>query len=211
MGTLPREIEQLSNPVTKTSTGPLSNSNSESTGVFWGEIAPCQHVAQIYSSDDALLNNLTPFIADGLERGEAAIVIATPAHVADLKRGLAEMDVDWAEAVTNGLLITADAEAVLGQFMLKQWPVEELFCAIIGDLLDRAGAERRKVRAFGEMVALLWERGDTAATVHLEYMWEDLRRRHPITLFCAYPRAGMTKHPEQSMAEICAAHARVFD
>lgn len=198
----------MSTRVAKDTNGPLSKDIS--TGIFWGEIAPCQHVAQIYENDDALLKNLTPFIAEGLKRGEAAIIIATPAHVSDLQRRLAAHDVDVSAAKFDDLLVVVDAETILGQFMLKQWPVEELFFELIGDLLRRAGAERRKVRAFGEMVALLWERGDTAATVHLEYMWEDLRRRHPVTLFCAYPRAGITKGSEQSMKDICAAHARVF-
>lgn len=192
------------------STGPIHNKNSKSTGVFWGEIAPCQHVAQIYEDDDALLKNLAPFIAEGLASGEGAIVIATPAHVADLRQRLTEMGVDVSAAVHNDVLILVDADAILARFIIKQWPVEELFYDLVGELLDRAGAEQRKVRAFGEMVALLWARGDTAATVHLEFLWNELSRQHPVTLFCAYPKAGFTKQPSQSMKDICAAHARVF-
>jgi hypothetical protein len=196
--------------VTNASKGPNHSENSKSTGVFWGEIAPCQHVAQIYEDDEALLKNLTPFIADGLASGEGAIVIATPAHVADLRRRLTDLNVDLSAALVDDLLILVDAETILARFMIKQWPVEELFYEIVSELLQRAGSERRKVRAFGEMVALLWARGDTAATVHLEFLWNEISRQHPVTLFCAYPKAGFTKQPAQSMKDICAAHAQVF-
>lgn len=173
-------------------------------------MAPCQHVAQIYESDAALLDHLTAFFTAGMRNGESAIIIATPEHMRELHDRLSDANIDVAEAMLNDSLISVDAETALGKFMIKQWPVEELFFELIHSLLDRAAARQRKVRAFGEMVALLWARGDTAATVHLEYLWEELRKVYPLSLYCAYPKAGFTKAPLQSVREICAVHSQVF-
>jgi hypothetical protein len=49
---------------------------------------------------------------------------------------------------------------------------------------------------FGEMVALLWARGQAAATVRLEHLWQQFCKEHAFSVFCAYPKAGFTKHPQ---------------
>lgn len=188
--------------------GPLRN--TKTAEIFWGEMAPCQHVAQVYESDAALLDHLTAFFTAGFHSGESAIVIATPEHMRELHDRLSDAKIDVSDAILKDALISVDAETALSKFMIKQWPVEELFFELIQSLLDRAAAGRRKVRAFGEMVALLWARGDTAATVHLEFLWEELRKTYPISLYCAYPMAGFTKAPEQSIRDICAVHSQVF-
>lgn len=173
-------------------------------------MSPCQHVAQIYENDAALLDHLTVFLTAGLRNGETTIVIATQEHLRELQERLSDADINVAEAILDDLFISVDAETALARFMINQWPVEELFFELIQSLLSRAAAKNRKVRAFGEMVALLWARGDTAATVHLEFLWEELRKSHALSLYCAYPKAGFTKAPAQSMREICAAHSQVF-
>lgn len=187
-----------------------SLNNTQNAEIFWGEMAPCQHVAQIYESDRDLLNNLTSFVAEGIKAGESTIVVASPDHLGTLQEQLRADHIDLSAAIVEDRFILLDAETALARFMIKQWPDEQLFFLWILEILERATVNNRRVRAFGEMVALLWARGDTAATVHLEFLWEQLRKSHAISLFCAYPKAGFTKHPSQSIAEICAAHARVF-
>ena len=101
------------------------------------------------------------------------------------------------------------AEEALARFMVKQWPDDELFAHLVTELINRARAKGRRVRAFGEMVALLWARGDTAATVRLEHLWHQICQSQIFSLLCAYPKAGFTEDPSKSLAEICAAHSRV--
>ncbi len=51
----------------------------------------------------------------------------------------------------------------------------------------------RRVRAFGEMVAVLWDQGQNAATVRLEHLWHKLcPEEKDFSLFCTYPKAGFT-------------------
>ena len=62
-----------------------------------------------------------------------------------------------------------------------------------------AKSDVRRVRAFGEMVAVLWARGDQAATVRLEHLWHNLCQRHEFSLFCTYPKAGFTRNVSESI------------
>ena len=63
--------------------------------------------------------------------------------------------------------------------------------------------------AAGEMVAILWARGHTGATVRLEHLWHRLCATESFTLFCAYPKIGFTQDGPASIREICAAHSAV--
>jgi hypothetical protein len=40
----------------------------------------------------------------------------------------------------------------------------------------------RRVRAFGELVALLWARGDVAATVRLEFLWRQIWQKQTFSV-----------------------------
>jgi hypothetical protein len=66
------------------------------------------------------------------------------------------------------------------------------------------------MRAFGEMVAVLWAQGHMGATHRLEQLWEKICQKEGLSLFCAYPKSEFTQNPEASMKEICEAHSRVI-
>ncbi|MGH7450643.1 MAG: MEDS domain-containing protein [bacterium] len=51
------------------------------TEIFWGEIALCEHLVQIYEDDGAFLDALDGFVAGGFRVGDGIIAIATPAHL----------------------------------------------------------------------------------------------------------------------------------
>ena len=181
--------------------------------VFWGEISPCEHLVQIYDDDVRFLRALHGFVAGGIEAGEAVVVIATAEHLRALGERLADGGVDPTRAAAEGLYIPLDAEEALARFMVDGWPDERLFEQFVTGLLVQAGAgpggTGRRVRAFGEMVALLWQQGHCGATVRLEHLWHRLCVRQAFALFCAYPRAGFTQSADTSIKEICAAHSRV--
>jgi hypothetical protein len=66
------------------------------------------------------------------------------------------------------------------------------------------------VRAFGEMVAILWQQGHNGATVQLENLWNQLHGKNDFSLFCAYPKIGFTQNAAESIQKICACHSRVI-
>ena len=53
-------------------------------------------------------------------------------------------------------------------------------------------------------------RGDQAATVRLEHLWNQLCQARGFSLFCAYPKVGFTQDANASISELCAAHSRVI-
>jgi len=179
------------------------------TPTFWGEVAPTDHFAQFYETDSELIHSVANFICEGLKAKESAIVIATPQHLRGIENRLLELDVDVATAILEDRFVAMDADRALATFMAHDWPDEKLFCEFVERLIQRASAHSRRVRAFGEMVALLWRRGQLAATVSLEHLWNRMCAKRNFPLFCAYPKSGFTKEPCESFAEICAAHSRL--
>lgn len=176
--------------------------------VFWGEIAPSDHIAHFYDDEESFLFTLAGFIAEGLNKGESAIVIATPQHLAGLEQRLENCQLDLPCALIDERYIAVDAEAALASFMRRDWPDDQLFTELIDSLIIRASRKGQGVRAFGEMVALLWAKGRREATIRLEYLWNMFCRDYGFSLLCSYPKAGFTKDPQQSIAEICGHHSR---
>ena len=177
---------------------------------FWAGMSPCEHFVHLYDGEHALLDLLYAFIVDGLRGGEAAVVIATPAHLAVLDRRLTEDGFDVTAARWQGQYLPMDAKTTLGQFMISGGPDEGLFTRVMADVLNRARRNGRQVRAFGEMVALLWADGRPGATVRLEQLWDELCRRESVPLFCAYPKAGFEGDNTGSLQAICKAHSRLI-
>ena len=78
-------------------------------------------------------------------------------------------------------------------------------------MLKRAGAGSRRVRVYGEMVALLWAAGETAAAIALEGFWNDLAETHEFALLCAYPMSAFKDAAGAAAFEhVCATHATVI-
>src|SRR5687768_15459232 len=178
--------------------------------VFWAEMSPCEHVVQIYGDDRVFLDGLEGFVANGLRNGEGAIVIATATHLHGLEVRMRQNGVDVGKALAESRYIPRLAEEVLAEFMVEDWPDEARFRESMENLIRAArGEDNRRVRAFGEMVAILWARGNHAATIHLELLWTKVLATEKFPLFCAYPRDTFSKNATESIVEICRIHSRV--
>ena len=182
---------------------------------FWAEMSASEHILHVYENEALFLDILVDFVSDGLMKGETAIVVATPRHRQRLDALLELRGIDVAAAKSDEKFISLDAEETLEKFMLNpnpgtddKWPDEAAFYKVITDLLKRTRAKERKVRVFGEMVALLWEKGHCAATVRLEHLWHGLCAKESFNLFCAYPKAGFMEDPVDSIARISALHSK---
>lgn len=173
-------------------------------------MSACEHFVQIYEASDAFMDALAGFISGALQQGDGAVVIATPAHRRELSKRLAAVGIDVNSAKIDDQFLSLDAEQTLKAFMVNGWPDEEKFTEVVRDILRRAGRNGRKVRAFGEMVALMWAQGYCAATVRLEYLWHQLCQKESFALFCAYPKSGFTENPGDLIARVCAEHSKVY-
>ena len=177
--------------------------------IFWGEVTPCEHLVQIYEDDDVFLDTLAGFAGGGLRAGDGVIIIATDTHLEALGSRLIGSGLDIAAARQEDRYIPVDAEDLLRRLVFRGWPDDYLFRKGVTDLLTRAGTGGRRVRAFGEMVAILWARGQNAATVRLEHLWQGICQDEGLSLFCAYPKSGFTQDANTSIQELCALHSRI--
>jgi hypothetical protein len=82
-----------------------------------------------------------------------------------------------------------DAAVTLSRLLTDGVPDAELFDTVVGEALRsvRSNAGHTGVRAYGEMVGLLWKSGDSAAATRLEELWNGFLRASDVSLFCAYP------------------------
>jgi PAS domain S-box-containing protein len=169
------------------------------------------HLVQFYESDDDLFRAVAKFLRIGLSAGSPAIVIATREHARGFQQRLERDGVDVDGARAAGQLVLMDADETLSRFMRDGQPEPGLFRSEVGDLVSgsAAGASGSRLHAYGEMVDVLWKRGERKAALHLEELWNDLQRRDSFTLLCAYAVGSFYKEPV-ALHGVCATHTHVF-
>jgi hypothetical protein len=145
------------------------------------------HLVQFYEEDDVLARNVANYLAEGLTHGESAVVIATPSHTRAFIRELARQGLDAPELVKDGRLFLCGARETLSRFIVNGSPDPELFDRSVGSLIRELRANgTRRLRAYGEMVDLLWNAGQSAAASRLEELWNGLLDKYQFSLLCAY-------------------------
>ena len=109
-----------------------------------------------------------------------------------------------------GTLRLLDAEETLALFMVHGMPDGRRFKAAIGGVLaELAGAPRpRIVRAYGEMVDVLWRGGNSEAAIRLEVLWNELAMTHSFALLCGYSAAHVDT--PLGIQSVCSQHTHVL-
>jgi len=148
------------------------------------------HLFQLYAEDSRLLEkNVGDFLWRSLNQNGAALVVATPAHSTSFCDEINRLGTDAAQAQRQGRLILLDADDLLGRILVDGYPDASAFAAHVGtvvrDILARPDVTGLK--AYGEMVGILWQARQYAAAVALEQLWNELRETVPLELFCSYP------------------------
>jgi hypothetical protein len=168
------------------------------------------HAVQFYGSDAELVKTVGAFLTEGLVAGQPAIVIATPEHRIPIEAVLESHLIDVAAAKRLGDLVMLDAEEMLGTFMVDQAPVGALFRRNVGNVIDQTlrGRGRTPLRAYGELVDVLWKQGKTEAAVRVEVLWNNLAETHLFSLLCGYAIGNFYKQTDRYQ-EICDLHTHV--
>jgi hypothetical protein len=168
------------------------------------------HAVQFYGTEKSLFETVACFLAEGLVSRQPAIVIATPSHRAGIVDHLCERLIDCAKALREGDLVILDAEETLDLFMTGDRPDYDLFDRNVGRLIEGCvnGRKRVVIRAYGEMVDLLWKQGRTEAAIQLEMYWNKLAARFNFALLCGYAMGSFYKQTQQ-LEEVCALHSHV--
>lgn len=170
------------------------------------------HVVQFYENDSFLLDAVTSFVAGGLNLGQPTIIFARAENRSALSARLQTAGVDFDAVCRNGDLMVHDARATLATFMRGSLVDEDRFMNEIGGAIAQSTRGRRvQVRAFGEMVDVLFRDGNSSAAIRLEELWNDLSRSHSFDLLCAYAIGNFyTEAHARELKDICRRHSHVI-
>jgi MEDS: MEthanogen/methylotroph, DcmR Sensory domain len=168
------------------------------------------HVVQFYGHEEELADRVAGYLLAALQRDGVAVVIATAAHRRAFEGRLRQAGVDLAAAARSGSYLVLDASDTVRVLMPGGRLDRDAFDRVVGGLIRRAGQQGRPVRAYGEMVTLLWEAGLVNAAVQLEEMWDALGLRHAFSLFCSYPASSVNGGGHlEAFTEVCRLHHSV--
>jgi hypothetical protein len=167
------------------------------------------HAVRFYENRQSLAGMVGQFLGEGFVVGLPAVVIATPEHLHAIKVVLTTRFFDVGRLEAAGDLIMVDAVATLAQFMVDGMPDPARFRDAVTPLIERACRGRKDcvIRAYGEMVDVLWKAGHTVAAVRLETLWNQLAQSHAFALLCGYSMGHFYK--DAAHQEICGLHTHV--
>lgn len=168
------------------------------------------HAVRFYRDSDALAELVAQFIGEGLAEDLPAIVIATAANRDGIVRHLRARSIDVDRLTQNGELILLDAHALLSEIMVDGLPDPRQFREAIIPVIERACRGRTDcvVRAYGEMVDVLWKADQTVAATRLETLWNQLAQTHDFSLLCGYAMGNFYK--DGAREKICRQHTHVL-
>jgi hypothetical protein len=184
----------------------------------WSELLdraePEEHVVQLYGGDDKLLaRNVSRYLAEGFRKGDGMVLIATGEHADLILRHLNEEAVGVSQALDDRQLVVLDARATLNQFLVNGTPDQSLFKDVVGSVIQdvRTRSLSGRLRAFGEMVGLLWVEGRQPAAIRVEEYWNELLAGSQCSLFCAYPIDIFdSDSPTNGLEAVLGAHTHAY-
>ena len=149
---------------------------------------PRDHIVQLYQEKAFLNRAVCRFVGAGLANGEGIILVSTGPHWTGFDAYLEGEGVNVRAARKRGQLTVVDADELLPRFMRNAMPDPDIFPGVFEDVVEAArdAGGYQKVRVWGEMVNVLWERGDVDASMNLEDQFDQLIKKRDIAVFCSF-------------------------
>ncbi|MGZ5403535.1 MAG: MEDS domain-containing protein [Nocardioides sp.] len=163
-----------------------------------------------YDVDTELVDAVASHLHAGLIDGEPVVAIVTAPHLAALDAALSARGLDVSGARATGSYLALDAAETLDSFMVDGTPDVDAFTRVLGGVLDGAPRVGSAVRAFGEMVAMLWHEGNVPGAIALESLWNDLAEHRHFSLLCAYPTTALGSADLSDVHRLCRLHFDVL-
>jgi hypothetical protein len=148
--------------------------------------AGTDHACHFYDDDTGLSTTVAAFLGPAFANGHAVISIGTRAHIAAIEQRLRTDGHDVDAARGRGQYLTLDAERAVPLLLRNGLPTANTFHDVVGVHVERLAGAHGNVRAFGEVVNVLWRQGRRAAALRLEDLWNEALGYHPLSLVCGY-------------------------
>ena len=197
---------------------PLALSVPKSIRPYWpqkGNIVRVHKVA-FHRDDESLVDDFTRFIEVALRMENPVIVIATEPHRTNLRQRLEARGRDIATAMQEGTYISLDANDMLSEVMVNDWPDSTRFLKVASDLIMKAAKAAKgkhfRVAACGECAPTLIAQGKPEAAVQMEHLWDKIARSNYIDILCGYLlRDFQTEESSPIFERICVAHSAAYN
>jgi hypothetical protein len=145
-----------------------------------------EHAVQFCGSDElALVRNVSEYLSAGIALGQAAHIVAGTDRSTAFVDELSAIS-GYSVTQLRKHVVLLDAADTLAAFMRDGRPDPDLFDLVVGTRLRESQRSHGHVRAFGEMVGLLWTDGQASAAIELEDLWNKLLDQGRLDLFCSY-------------------------
>jgi hypothetical protein len=168
------------------------------------------HAVRFYEDAQSLARMVATFVGEGFLAEQPAILIATPEHAEAILEKLNAMSFDLDQLKKRGDFVVLDAAETLARFMADGMPNAEKFESVMLPIIDQVCRDRADcvIRAYGEMVDVLWKDGMEAAAVRLEMLWNQLANTRKFSLMCGYSMGSFYK--DAGFEAICRQHTHVL-
>lgn len=146
------------------------------------------HIVQLYQDDDFHGEAVSHFAAEGFARGESVVLVATEAHWTNISARLHAKGFDTGQLFRQGQLTRLDADATLPTLMAGNLPDESRFKPLARDTIAkaRAGGKYARVRWWGEMVYLLYAKGNLRASTRMDELIGEVAHEERVPVFCSF-------------------------
>lgn len=169
---------------------------------------------QLYREPGFLMEAVASWIQPPLERTGGAILVCTPEHAEAVRRTLALRGLDAPALESAGRLRFVDAHWLMAQFMVDGRPSAALFKPLVRDVVAHVRPVPHAavdLRAWGEMVNILWHRGEREAAQELEALWNEVIDEHDMRLLCSYQVDNLAPETHgEILRGICEGHSHLI-
>ena len=174
------------------------------------KLAIPSHIVQVCQNVTAQAEAVTHYINEGLMNGEAVIVIARPVLRKAVILRMEALGLDMQAIRNEGQIKFLDAEFLLFGFLIDGELNGRSFHKLIGTPIQALQLKYGKVRAFGEMVDVLWKDGLQDTALQLEHLWNNLSQEQGFPLLCTYLVDSLDANTyEYSLERICKCHSHL--
>lgn len=168
------------------------------------------HIVQAYQDEEFLIDAVSRFVCAGLQQREGIVVIARKSHWGVIEGRLERDGFNVGDAIRRGQLKNLDADDALATFMKGGTPNRHAFMRQMGSVLDDIQCQFRTVRAYSEMVDILWQEGRHEVADALEECWNSLLDLDTFSLLCAYRLDPHDAEVQGGLQRVCKTHSHLI-
>ncbi|MER2513909.1 MAG: MEDS domain-containing protein [Nitrosomonas ureae] len=165
------------------------------------------HIVKVCRDQGVKVNSVAQYVVKGLSNGEAVAIIARPSLRKALMDFFVTQGLDVQSFKDQGKIKFLDAEFLLSSLWMDDGIDAEAFEKFVSDPLGVMKLKYDKIRIFGEMVDVLWQKGAYDEAMQLEDRWNDLFKKIEFSLLCTYSFSHLDPSTyDEALERICRCH-----